>query len=1473
MNTNDKNNSGNTNSPILNGRQYIPRNSTGSLDTDAIFRQFSSSVKEFNSLVSQWSKIIKSSDQNKPSRQYSQLSVIKDSEIKSSRDTMKALQDLTHYIKDTTVKLNRSGLSDVAEQLGRDIQSQGNIFAESAKAAEKKLEDLYRAQLDSEKELNEKLKKLQDSRMSAESELTANENAYNQALKQFTIAQTKYTQEKSKDSLDELITARKLKEDREKSLRSSKDLIKEYDNAINEIHKEHNKSQQDYQAAKIEYNQKVTDLADFVERMGNTVNDLNKTSENINNYLDELPDLFNYEKSYSKLPEFLRILRPSEGTQKAEDREKEKLNEQIQEQEKELELIRINKEKESENINNFKQAIEDLQKAIDKADEAGDVDTKNAKQEELNEKQKELRDAESRALNLDNQEKEVVMAQKLNKAQLNVLEIVQSKSVKMLTYLSNSLSNIVSSLAGKYMDQFISGFDRIYSTLEDTQNSMARQVKMSSGAYDAYADHLHDIVTDAGYTAITTGELLEQSAVMADMGISNEYLMEALAVGGAKFKASGTDINIDENMAKLAQQLFEKTKGETGSDEQAAAEVSKMLDAFMGTQRFLVENFNSATAVSNGGWQEIVSAISEPMKEMNAGADQIAQTASSIAIIEQIAENNGQDASVLTEAFSTILNTRGTGNLSTEFLALVQKFGWDADTIKSAMQSGNVTDFFKDVMTNYMELYGGLDSSSTGYTLDAFNSSLTVTQAMNYGNNGSSIIDDYNNLGFTMSDIYNAAASEEESLQTGEFISKTKQFDNSMEEKAYSIASSAQQDLIHGNDLVRDGFNMVKDGISSILEFLMTTFALKSLGDLIPGVTGGSTGLLENSSATVSNFIGGKSGSIAGTVGNVVGGVAGAGMMLYSVYDNAKNAEDIGTALSDTFCDPTFYTGLGTTLGTVIAGPLGGAVGGALGNVASKIGNNLADPISEFLMNVTGQYDELKEEEEAQKRIQESADKLNDAAMAHMQAADAIKGNLEQQQASFSSFTENDKKVWLLQNKNLLQESNLIEKNESLNLNETDVNKLFDDAVEKWVEQQNREYEQERLKGQLQGDYTDLISDTIGVDNFSDLSIENAPSLVDIRDKLISASEDLSNAKTPEETKRALQEWESVQQELDSAEIFSDLTPATLMGMSDSAVANYLNNLQPTIDELNNQKETNSDLRTFQTDGRGSKMLEDVTSYLKNQNSDNPDYVPSSNDYTQALTEIYGDALDKSKISEMSLLLGELQNRKSNWESKNSEFQARWKNAKNKAGSDDIESIWSTYVQEYGIYPNIQTSDPSQANFLVDDMGNLVPNIKLDSEGIPILRYMDLHGRELYNQDWIDGKYATGIGYVPYDNYFALLHEGETVLNKQAAENYRHESIIDVDYLDTALSNAVDTIVNNQSVVYGDVSNSTNTSTNPYISVDINPVTSAINSQSDRIELLLQKILQVLSTHKYSRSPSSNSSVTRLDSSLPRMAQ
>ena len=174
---------------------------------------------------------------------------------------------------------------------------------------------------------------------------------------------------------------------------------------------------------------------------------------------------------------------------------------------------------------------------------------------------------------------------------------------------------------------------------------------------------------------------------------------------------------------------------------------------------------------------------------------------------------------------------------------------------------------------------------------------------------------------------------------------------------------------------------------------------------------------------------------------------------------------------------------------------------------------------------------------------------------------------------------------------------------------------------------------------------------------------------------------------------------------------------------------------------------------------------------------------------------------------------------KESYNARQKEFESKWDEAKRvSTDPNSLQAILTAYIdnntQLNGNPPDIQMDGVS---------------ILTNEAGYPML---DTDGGTYANVGKL--KFRTGLTNVPYDNYPALLHTGERILTKEEAKAYNKFSSL-----------AVESLANEYSTVSGDNISSNVFNTAQY---GMSDVKTAITSQTNTVESLLNQILQAIST-------------------------
>ena len=445
-----------------------------------------------------------------------------------------------------------------------------------------------------------------------------------------------------------------------------------------------------------------------------------------------------------------------------------------------------------------------------------------------------------------------------------------------------------------------------------------------------------------------------------------------------------------------------------------------------------------------------------------------------------------------------------------------------------------------------------------------------------------------------------------------------------------------------------------------------------------------------------------------------VGGVLSAA----SAIKNFSQAEDFEDGLIDTFRDPTFTAGLGTTIGGAVGGPIGGAIGGALGSFVPTV----SEALENWLCSTV--HDPEAERLEAQTAAFEDACKrLEEAATAHETSASKLENEVKEQQSIFNDYDDNQKRNFLL------QQGYTKEQIEQL-ITEGQVNQAFDDAVKQWVDSQNATIENERLLKEGASGLEDNFAKAIGVDNASNWSKND--SLADMVAKAKSIGLDYNN--------------------------MSDKELAQALTAYDENIANK---------------------QLIRTES-GYASVEKAKTYAANLGKD-----VSTEEAMKLYLADMNAGYSQDDINKMAAEASSMEADKSAYDDANSRFHKRLKTVMaenpNIVDYSTLLSIYSKRFSAYDIYNAIDELSHSAT-------GDITINGSDKYSGtMPNLRYKAFGSHYEYDPSLYEGKFMTGLDYVPIDNFLALLHQGEMVLNKSEADTYRNS------FDATAITNSVDT--------------------------------------------------------------------------------
>lgn len=923
-----------------------------------------------------------------------------------------------------------------------------------------------------------------------------------------------------------------------------------------------------------------------------------------------------------------------------------------------------------------------------------------------------------------------------------------------LKFIQQGLTKIID----RKMDNMVSAASEVFNSFESLQKSLGKQLKMSSGEYDDMKQQLMD-AADAAGKAIDITQLTEAAASLSDMGITNKDLISTMSVGIAKWSESGVSATLDETTTQQLNAMYSDLIRNGVDSSTALTEIGQFFDDRIAIEEQVRREFDNTMALENGGWQEISNWTS---KLMGTGDIQdVGQFEAGLARATSALSTAGiSDPTAILSDVEGVLN----GTLSDQ-PAWVQAWLSQNSDIRNTEDfyqkfGSNSGDVMMSMLSTIQQFAGNANATDLAYIKTAFGSNMTTEQLRSIQDKGDLAQSLYSGSDFSAATLSSVGADIQKGIEQGSYITATELSEKN--NKALMQELAAQwQDIPDGAFWMGEGFSQIKSIVDGGVDLLLTGLTsgnfTNSLGNLFgkgSGGSGGSGGGYEGNLLTGSA----SSGNPAAYATMAVGGTLSVGSAVknFSQADYEDSvSEGIREGTINTFRDPTFTAGLGTVIGGALGGPVGGAIGGALGSFIPTVSEALETQVLKLVHDTEAERWDVQTA-----AIEDACNRLQDAATAHENSANRLSDEVKQQESIFAGYDDNQKKNFLLQQGHTKQEIEQLDK-------EGQINSVFDEAVQKWITDQNAQAENERLLAAGATGLKDNFASAIGVDNAANWSKKS-----DLGDMIAAAQSrgiDYNN--------------------------MSDKELAAALNAYDENVANK---------------------QLIRTES-GYAAIESAKTYAKNLGMDVS---------TEEAMKTYLNAIDagysEDDINKMATEASSLEADKAAWESANNTFHERLnKVIAENPGTSDYSSLLKIYASKYGkneIYSAI-------AGVSHDALGNIRIN-GADKIGgtLPDLRYEASSGHYAYDPRLYEGKYRTGLDYVPMDNFLALLHQGEMVLNKSEAEAYKS-------------------------------------------TFDTSSITNSVNTQTDKLTEILTKILQIL-TYRTSSGSNLPKSLVQMNSDI-----
>lgn len=970
--------------------------------------------------------------------------------------------------------------------------------------------------------------------------------------------------------------------------------------------------------------------------------------------------------------------------------------------------------------------------------------------------------------------------------------------------LGDALTKVIGTVVDRKLQNLESAANKMFSAIEETQKTLGRTLKMDMGQYDVFVDKMQSLASDLG-VAVTSDQLLQAAATASQAGITNEDLLGQFAVAQAKLDETGTFFQMDEEFMKNLQAEYLRNIQSGMSVSDANQAFQKNIDTIIATQKGLADNFGSATAMANGGSQELFNTLNEFVKSGQMEQKDFQKNFYEVMSMMQTIDVNRGDSSTLMEVVAS-LRDNPVGELSTDLKAFLAQTGLSQNEILEAINSGDMADIMMKYIEHIGATYTASNQTDLRYQSRAYSPSLTASQLNNLKTFGEDMISTYSENVLTETDISGIGDDISESLEKGTYLTKTEKLEKRNLDLMEDIAQAAQK-IADGQFWMDQGFSTANNMMNSALTALFAFLGGRLMGGGLGGPgQGGGKALLGLQG--FKNFLTGNMNTTVGKIGTygtmAVGGTMSIGTLVKHSIDDG-----LSDGLMESFRDPTFTSGLGTVIGGAVGGPIGGAIVGALGTMVPAVSEGLENWLTRNISDAAKEYEEIQMNNA--KQLEEAAKSLSEAADKHNSNIQNIKDSTNQQLAFFEQYSEAQKEHFIEQmDLTDAEKANLAEE-KGITANQLTSNDLFTAAVQKWMGQQEAQIEEERALERGTSLIQGSLANAVGVNNAIDYSAS------DISKMSVEAKQ--SKIATYNAMGAGL-EWEDVK------------------NLSDEDLAQLFTEME----------ERGVNTRVMLGNESGTQLLTDIENYAANNGMN---FEEAASQYLQKVDPNLYTGEDLNTAVEV---LSNAETWKSKYDSENDEFHKRLEGVlKENPDVIDYKELFDAYKKKYSNF------EYSAVEGLTFDAGNnplINGSLLIAKDGdnviLPDLRHTGTGGdiggtygnvvnmaRTNYNPEFYSGKYRTGLDFVPMDDYIALLHQGEMVLNKQEAEEYRKSR-----------PNTMASLLNVEDTIHQAVQTTVHNLTGRDNSImDMSQITSSVNTQTDRLVDILTKILQIISTN------------------------
>lgn len=1107
--------------------------------------------------------------------------------------------------------------------------------------------------------------------------------------------------------------------------------------------------------------------------------------------------------------------------------EESKITSDVSSKEQELAILKEQSELTKEDENKLKQEIELLKK-----------------QQKLVEKQIKLANKELKQLG---EQEDFLDAQELS------LENTSTTVVKVVDTATKALQKFITTAIDRHLSKIQDATDQVFESFESMQKSLGRQLKMTSGEYEDLKEQLIEAAEEEGL-GIDVTQLNEAAVSIGEMGIRDSNLIKSMAVGMGRLSAVGINYNLDEETAKQLNAQYFKVRDEAiaqGVSEEAATkkayeEILSEFDSMIAIETKIQAKYGDTIALQNGGWQEIKNWTNKLTATGDLDtAEEREQFQYGMADTLEMLTSAGMSnpTAILTDVESILNNTMSEQNAW--ITSWMKEQGYDTEKFYEQLSkdSGGTMQSMLDYLVD--NVISGANATNQAYLKNAYGINSLTNEDIR------SLTDKYaeakakaeSKTDVESKELATYRDEQLKNIQEGSYLTATEQKEK---EKIDDVASTVSelQDINDGKFWMDTGFSTLSGIINGAVNVGSTVLLSKLLG------TGGSSGGLTNiigkflgkggTAAAGTTGAGSATGELAGTAGTTgtTSGGAGAGalgaglssMLIYggvavagaSAVSNFAQADSFEEGLLNTLGDTTFTTGLGVTIGTAAGGPIGAVIGGVIGQVVPTIAEKSTE---KALATITDPYEEAAEREAEQ--LKEAANKLSMAADAHINTAEKLKNEVEEQKEIFAQYSEDEKKDYLVR-------QGMAEEDVANLKDSAEINAKFNDAIKKWEDNLLKQSDNKQTLADQSNQFFNTFGKSFDVEDSTanqwTTNLDDANFTTGMFRPILGEAFNMAS-------------YDSTEDMVARAELLNKLGVADIdteafengNGFSDKELAQQLNEAEQSL-------ATKKSMRTEE----GYDMIEKAKQYAKDTGSTGLSTEASVKKYAKAMGMDYTD----EQLQAMGTEAKSMEEDKEAYEKANEEFHNKQTELlDNHPEITSYRELLDTYKKEYkfGEYSDEDKMLSLEKDYTKSADGDILigGSTKVNTSNLFNLKHTGSGDNYDYSPQLYEGKYKTGLDYVPIDDYMALLHQGEMVLNETEAEAYRDNGSQLLHSL-LGVEDVIDTI--KYQFAYN------NNSTNNPTTIDTSNITSSVDNQTTKLEALLTKILQVISSYGTSKS-------------------